>query len=213
MALCVQADIEQRLQWDITAEPEPVITTLIAAAQAHIESEIGRTVESAARAETLNPSSPTLFLQYWPATTITTLTEDGTSLTEGDDFILEDEIALKRVSDGHQINWQTTKLASIAVAYVGGYLAGTHDSELAHLGSVCAEIVARAFRTGAAAAAAPAGVGAGGITSVALEGSDTVTYSTANGETIETGGGLSRFVHLLEDERRQLARYRTPAIA
>jgi hypothetical protein len=80
--------------------------------------------------------------------------------------------------------------------------------ELAHIGSIATEIVARAFRSGAASAAQPAGVGLGGIASVSLAGSDSVTYSTVGGETFALGGGLSRFIQLFEDERRQLAQYR-----
>lgn len=213
MTLCTQADIEQRLQWDITAEPEDVVTSLIAAAQAHIEAAVGRALESDSRSQTFDGGHQILFLEHWPVTAVASVTEDGTALTVDDDYVFYDDGRLIRVSGGHPTRWGTTKLRSIEVAYTGGYLSPTHDRQLAHLGSVCTEIVSRAFRQGAANAAAPAGVGLGGITEVSLDGSDSVQFSNPSAVVAELGGGLTRFVFLLEDEKEQLRNYRTPGIA
>ena len=71
MALCTQLDVEQKLQWDITAEPDTTVTALIADAQAHIEAEVGRPLESAARTETFDADRVALLLKYWPVTTVT----------------------------------------------------------------------------------------------------------------------------------------------
>jgi hypothetical protein len=126
------------------------------------------------------------------------------------DFSFYDNGKLIRVSGGLQILWRPVKLDTVVVAYTGGYLAGhdeMHDMALEDLGSLCAEVVARAFRKGAASAAIPAGA-AGAVQSVSLSGSDTVTYSTGSGESF-AGGGLTRFVYLEDDERRHLdERYR-----
>lgn len=206
MALCTQLDVEQKLQWDITAEPETVVTALIADAQAHIEAEVGRTLESAVRQETFDGGSWVHFLKHFPVTAVTAVTEDGTSLTVATDVLWYERGKLLRASNGRQTYWKTTKLQSIVVDYVGGYLAGTHTTELEHLGSICAEVVARAFRKGADNAVLPAGA-AGAVQSVSLEGSDTVTYATGGGSGTVTGG-LRQFVFLLEDERRQLQKYR-----
>jgi len=213
MTLCTQADIEHRLQWDITAEPDPVVTDLIAAAQGLIEAEAGRTLESAARVEMLDGDYPEIYLTHWPVTSIASVDEDGTTLAVDTDYIFNDDGRLVRVSDGRPKAWATRKLEAIEVTYTGGFLSPNHDSELAHLGSLCTEVVARAFRQGAASAAAPAGVGLGGITQVTLHGSDTVTYATPTGDLATVGGGLTRFLFLFPDEKEQLFKYRNPPVA
>jgi len=212
VTLCTQADVEKRLQWDITAEPEDVVTTLIAAAQALIEAETSRPLESAARAEKFDGHYPEIYLTHWPVTAVASVEEDGTTLTVDEDYLFDESGRLIRVSSGTPKNWQNTKILGVEVTYTGGFLAGTHDSELEHLRSVCTEVVARAFKQGAANAAAPPGVGLGGITEVKLDGSDSVKYASG-GANIELGGGLSRFVFLLGDEKDQLRKYRNPVIA
>ena len=200
MALCTQSDVEQRLQWDITAEPEPVVTNLITAAQSIIESVLGRHVEHATgRTETFDGGPVALFLKHWPVTDVTAVTEDGTSLVEGTDFQWKDNGRIIRItSAGHQRYWNTTKPQSIVVTYDGGYQTGVHDSELNTLSSVCTEMVARAFRRGAANAALPAGA-AGGIQSVTLNDAGTVTYATGSGAAT-VKGGVEQFLLLTDDE-------------
>lgn len=211
MALCDQEDVEFRLQRDLDTDAPSITGTvdgLIADAQAHIEAEVGRELESDDREETFDGGRPTLFLKYWPVTDVTSVTEDGTALTVADDVAWYERGKLIRVVNGRQIYWKTTKKQDITVEYVGGYLTGEHDAELEHLGSICAEMVARAIRKGADAAAVPAGA-AGQVQSVSLEGSDSVTYATAGGSaTIR--GGLTQFVFLEEDEVRQLQVYKPP---
>lgn len=220
MALCTQLDVEQKLQWDVTAEPDSVVTSLIEDAQATIEAEVGRTLESAERVETFDGGTPTLFLRNIPVTGITTVVEDGTSLASTDYMFKPNGRLIRTTTGGYQTNWLTTKPQSIVVTYQGGYVAeesssssssspsylADHAAALQHLGSICSEIVARAFRKGAENAALPAGA-AGGIQSVSLEGSDSVTYATGGGSE-SVSGGLSQFIYLTEDERRQLQRYR-----
>ena len=210
MALCTQLDVEQKLQWDITAEPDTTVTALIADAQALIESHVGRTLESASREETFDGARVAIFLKNWPVTAITSVSEDGTLLTADDDYKFYENGKLIRVStSNYQILWRTRKPQSIVVQYVGGFLAAhneDHDMALEHLGSLCAEVVARAFRKGAANAAIPAGA-SGAVQSIALQGSDSVTYSTGSGESF-AGGGLTSFVYLEEHEMKQLGRYR-----
>lgn len=204
MALCTQLDVEQKLQWDITSEPDAVITALIADAQALIETEIGRTVESASRTETFDGGRWSLFLKWWPVTAVTSVTEDGTLLTVTTEYLWYERGKLIRTAGGYQKAWSNGKPQSIAVVYTGGYLTGTHDMELEALGSLCAEVVARAFKKGADNAALPAGA-SGQIASVTLAGSDSVTYTDSSGATATTGG-VSPFVYLEEDELRQLQR-------
>jgi hypothetical protein len=152
-----------------------------------------------------------LFLRNWPVTAITSVTEDGTVLVADDDYKFYSNGKVIRVApSGYQTVWKALKPQSITIVYEGGYLAGEddyHDLALEHLGSLCAEVVARAFRKGAASAAIPAG-SAGAVQSVSLAGSDTVTYATGSGESF-AGGGLTAFVYLEQHEMDQLGRYRS----
>lgn len=210
MALCTQADVEHKLQWDITAEPDATVTELIADAQAHMEAEVGRPLESASyTGETFDGGRVALLLKNWPVTAVDDVTEDGTSLTVDDDYVWKENGRVLRVTTaGYRTFWRSYKPQSITVDYDGGYLAGTHDSELEHLGSICAEVVARAFRLGAKNAAVPITAGAGGVQSVTLDGRGTISYATDSGTSATLEGGLGQFVFLNEDERRQLERYK-----
>jgi hypothetical protein len=199
-----------RLQWDISAEPDTTITALIADAQALIESHVGRPLEDGPRSEIFDGNRVALFLKFWPVTAITTVTEDAIVLTSADYMLYPNGKVIRTSTTGNQIPWKAYKPQSIQVDYDGGYLAGHddyHDLALGHLGSLCAEVVARAFKKGAANAAIPAG-SAGAVQSVSLSGSDTVTYSTGSGESF-AGGGLTAFVYLEQHEKDQLGRYRS----
>lgn len=210
MALCTQADVEKKLQWDITAEPDPVVASLIADAQALIEGEMGRELESAARQETFDGGRWSLFLTHWPVSAVASVTEDGTVLVLNDDYRWYTTGKVIRVSGTSQISWRSWAAQSVVIDYTGGYLPGT--KELEHLGSICAEVVARAFRKGASNAAIPVGA-TGEIQSISLEGSDSVTYASSSGGTSTiTAGGLNQFVYLEQDEIRQLhlPRYTRP---
>ena len=199
-----------RLQWDISAEPDTTITALIADAQALIESHVGRPLEDGPRSEIFDGNRVALFLKFWPVTAITTVTEDAIVLTSADYKFYANGKLIRTSTTGYQIVWKAYKPQSIEIEYDGGYLAGHddyHDLALEHLGSMCAEVVARAFRKGAANAAIPAG-SAGAVQSVSLTGSDTATFATGSGESF-AGGGLTAFVYLEQHEKDQLGRYRS----
>lgn len=213
MALCDQADVEQKLQWDITAEPDAVVTQHIADAQALIESFIGRTVESAARSETLDGGRVSLFLTAWPVTAVASVTEDGTGLTVDDDYEFYPNGKLIRVSGGYPIAWQTGKARSIVVTYTGGFVSPAHDRQLEHLGSLCAEVVARAFFRGAKTAVAGDSSALAEIQSVGLDGAGSVTYATASGESFQLSGGVMQWIVLEPDEKNQLYKYQGPPFA
>lgn len=203
MALTTQALVEQRLQWDITADPDATVTGLIAAAQDLIEAEFGRPIELANHIETFDGYRVSLWVTHKPIVTVNTLTEDGTALTEGTDFEVYPERGkiIRIFASGYRTYFRAYKPRSIQVDYEGGYQSG--DVRFDAFQNLCTEVVARAFRAGAASAQVPAAAGAGGgIQSVSLAGSDSVTFQSAGGGTMELGGGLSRFVYLLEDEKR-----------
>jgi hypothetical protein len=212
LALCTQLDVEQKLQWDVTAEPDTTVTALIADAQALIESHVGRPLESGTRTDIFDGGRVALFLRTWPVTEITTVTEDGTVLTADDFKWYPNGKVIRTSTTGSQILWKAYKPQSIEVVYEGGYLAATddlHDIALEHLGSLCAEVVARAFRAGAKNAVVPVSAGAGGVQSVTIDGRGTISYATGGGETLTLEGGLGQFIFLNDDERRQLGRYRS----
>lgn len=178
--LCTQADVEHRLQAVFLNQPEPIITALIAAAQGHIEREVGRPVEADDYIETYDaPVGPYLWLTNIPVNTITTVVSDGTPLTALDDYSLKASTGrVGRVANGYYRFWDTYKPQSVVVTYNGGYTTVPLD-----LRDLCANVVARAFQAGAAYAALPAS--AGSIQSLSLEGSDAVEYAP------EAAGGLA----------------------
>lgn len=212
---CTVEDVELRLQ--TTGLDDATVEALIADAQAVMEAEVGRPLESAPRTETFDGGPRTLWLTYTPVTSITSISEDGETLADAD-FLFKSNGRLIRVANGFRRHWATWKPQAITVSYVGGFVAeesesssgsssssgvvdGEHALALAHLRSLCTDIVARAFRKGAEAAAVPASA-AGPIQSVSLEGSDTVTYATG-------GVGLFRqFVYIEDNEKDELARYK-----
>lgn len=211
MALCTQLDVEQRLQRDLTTNAPVIAGTvdgLIADAQATIEGEAGRTLESAGRVQTFDGGIFDLFLSAWPVTAVASVVEDGVTLTT-DDFLFYENGRLIRMSGDRQTVWKTRKPQSIVVDYTGGFVVGTHDQELEHLGALCADVAARALIKAFEQAATSDGA-AGPIQSISLEGSDTVTYATG-GAFIS--GELRRFVALEDDEKHQLGRYKSLLVA
>ena len=172
MALATQTDVEQRLQIDFTNPTDPTVASLIAAAQGHIEREVGRPVEAADYTETFDgPYGPYLWLSKPPVNTITSVTSDGAVLVVAVDYYLVSATGkLGRVRDGFYRHWDSFQPQSVVVVYNGGYTTVPLD-----LRDICANVAARAFQSGAAYAALPAtGVA---IRSVSLDGSDSVEYS------------------------------------
>lgn len=206
MALCTQTDVEQRLQIDFTNNADPVCAVLIAAVQGHIEREVGRAVEAAARVETLDwPPGSYLWLKWTPVNSITSVVVDGTTLTAVTDYIFDSVTGrLARVSSGYLTGWSVYKPASVVVTYNGGYATVPLD-----LRDLCANVAARAFQTGAAYAALPAG--SDGISQEGI-GDYSVTYFD------RAAGGLAtmdvtRPVQLTPEEIDICRYYRHPAIA
>lgn len=212
MALATQADVQTRATVTFTLNPDPFIADLLVDAQAMIESRLGRAAESASYTETYDPGYPTVFLRHWPVTDVAAVTVDGTALVVADDVVWYPDGRINRASDGLVTSWGTWKRQSVVVEYTGGYLSPDHDRYLNHLGSLVAEMVGRAFRQAIDWAATPEGAGA--IQSIALEGSDTVTYATGGGDVgsvpVEAVG---RFLALLDSERRELDSYRGLVVA
>lgn len=207
--LCSQTDVEMRLQINLGTDPDPVCAALIAAAQGHIEREVGRPVEADDYTELFDgPRGAYLWLTNTPVNSIASIEVDGVALVVATDVYFTAYGKVGRVSAGNPTTWGTYKPNIVEVTYNGGYATVPLD-----LRDLCANVAARAFKEGAAYAALPTGAGGGGIVSVSLDGSDSVQYGEGG-----PGGGLAtasvtRPVQLTEEEIEICRHYRNPSIA
>lgn len=86
MTLCTEANVEAIVQEDI---PDGDIDDLITLVSGYLEGYIGRTFDDGntiTHNATAGPAASAIFLPHWPLTSVTTVTEDGTILTAGDDY-------------------------------------------------------------------------------------------------------------------------------
>ncbi len=197
MTLCVQADVERFLQIDVTAEPEAQVTYLIENAGALIETYLDRVIEEGPITNELHDGDRgnLIRLAQWPVTIpLTTVIEDGTTLVEGTDYVAYEDGRVYRGSNTLAANWGFGRRI-IDVDYTAGYSTVPFD-----IRDVCARMVARAFQAGAAYANAP--VGAEGIKSLSLDGSDSVEYRDAVADVAMAA------MPMLMEEQHALSRYR-----
>ena len=121
MALCSASDVEQFLQVDLNSTVEASVTnTFIPYVDAAIKRFLGYDVEQATYTEVFDGAEQTdLFLRHLPIASITSVTEDGNTLTEGNegDYVYYDNGRLRRVV----VRWSGVKPKNISVTYVGGY--------------------------------------------------------------------------------------------
>ncbi len=185
MTLAVQADVEQFLQVDVTAEPSIVVTMLLENASGLVESFVGRDLEETTRTEDYDlPDGSVLVLRNAPVTTLTsvTLNGPGTVLVADTDFVLKAKAGqlIRTNSDRRPVRWNRSGalvMNEVEVVYDAGY-DFTIDPLLERNARVARDtttrIVARAFQAAAAYAALPAGADA--IKKITLIGSDSVEY-------------------------------------
>lgn len=205
MALCTQAQVEQRLQIDFTVDPDPVVAELIAAATGHIERIAERSLEAAVREEVFDPpSTPNLWLTHTPVAVTSTSTPfavevDGTPLAS-DQYSVDPQTGrLTRVINGRPRSWSEYKVQSITVDYRGGYETVPYDIQ-----DICARMVARAFQAGAAYAALP--TSSASVNSVDIEGAGSVEYNEASGD-------VSTSAFLTAEELETIKYYRNGYLA
>ena len=121
MALCSVSDVEQFLQIDLNSTVESSVTnTFIPYVDAAIQRYLGHDVEQATYTETFDGNEQQdLFLRHVPVASITSITEDGNTLTEGNesDYVYYENGRLRRIV----IRWSGIKPKNIVVTYVGGY--------------------------------------------------------------------------------------------
>lgn len=199
MALATFTDVENLLGGADTGD-DALIANLIGYAQSAIEEFVGRTLEDGAVSGEIHdgPGNDVVLLQRWPITTTSgvAITEDGTALVNGTDFVAYTDGRVRRIAaGGYGIPW-TDKPAAISASYSGGYV--TVPGEITQ---ICARMAARAYQAGQAYADAPAG--SAGIRQVTLAGSDSMTFGTAVSMDVTRAA-----VILLDDERMALRRYR-----
>ena len=121
MALCSVSDVEQFLQIDLNSTVEASVTnTFIPYVDAAIKRYLGHDVEQATYTETFDGNEQQdIFLRHVPIASITSVTEDGNTLTQGNenDYVYYDNGRLRRIG----IRWSGIKFKNISVTYVGGY--------------------------------------------------------------------------------------------
>lgn len=121
MALCSVSDVEQFLQIDLNSTVEASVTnTFIPYVDSAIKRFLGYDVEQATHTETFDGNEQQdLFLRHVPIASITSVTEDGNTLTQGneDDYVYYDNGRLRRIV----VRWSGIKPKNISITYVGGY--------------------------------------------------------------------------------------------
>lgn len=86
MTLCTEANVEAIVQEDI---PDGAIDDLITLVSGYLEGYIGRTFDDGnpiTHNATAGAGDAVIFLPHWPLTAVTSVTEDGDTLTAGDDY-------------------------------------------------------------------------------------------------------------------------------
>lgn len=209
MALATIAQFEQFHQVDITNDADTAVQLLLDLATGVIESYVGRTFALTSYSETYShPRGAAITLNHAPideTTNAVTVTDDGTLLTVSDDYLVRLRSAqIVRVdSGGYPTRWVLNKRKpdAIAVTYDAGWdlTTTTHPTPLTAR-QICLQVAGRAFWSAATVAKIPAA--ALGVSSVKLEGSDSVTYNT------DTIMSAINKVALIDEDRATLATLR-----
>lgn len=146
MPLCALTDVEAILQNNITNPVDPMAVALLELASASIEGEVGRDLEATAYTGLLRTmaagNNGVLLADHWPLASIESVTEDGTLLVDGTDFIADLEIgAITRISSSGAATPWDHSFAGIDLDYTA-LVPGIARSE-------CARLTAEAFIGGA----------------------------------------------------------------
>lgn len=208
MTLATQADVEKLLQVDFGADPDASVAQYLAQADAMIASYCGQklTWESGI-VDTWSAESnePVRVLSRFPITAVTSVVEDDVTLTVDDEYVWSAKNGtIRRVSGSFDWVWSTYVNANV-VTFSAGYGTGApspYDDVPDDLVLVAAGLAASLFRHGAAWAAH--GVD-GPVKSIALDGSDTITYDTSQANAESSNASAPT---LTEGQKMLLAPYR-----
>lgn len=174
MTLALQADVQKTIHSVFTNQPEPVITYLLEGATQAINTYVDRQLEEDTYTNELYDVAwgrTLIQLRQYPVTAVTAVIENLVALVEGTSYQFYSNGMLARISGRLERRWQNGRKI-VDVSYTAGYAAADvpHD-----IRNICAAIVARHFEAGAAYAATPTATG--NVTSVQLDGSDSIGYA------------------------------------
>ena len=199
MTLAVQADVQKTLHSVFTNQPESVVTYLLEGATAAINTFVNRELEEATYTNELYDSTwgrTMLQLRQYPVTAVAEVKENSIVLVEGEGFQWYPKGHLARINGTRERRWFVGRKI-IDVTYTAGYALADIPADVRN---IAAAIAIRHFRAGADYAATPNASGA--ITSVALDGSDSIDY--ADDPKMASVG----YVEMLTDtEKIALSRY------
>lgn len=123
MAFSTAADVESYTQINFDSDIETHLTNnLIPFVDASIEQYVGYTLTHGTKTETFTgDQTKEIFLRHLPIRSITSVVEDGITLTQGNesDFVFYDSGRLRRLGK----RWSYAKEQNIVVTYVSGYTA------------------------------------------------------------------------------------------
>ncbi len=123
MAFSTAADVESYTQINFDSSIETHLTNnLIPFVDAAIEQYVGYTLTHGTKTETFTgDQTKEIFLRHLPVHSITSVVEDGITLTEGNesDFVFYGSGRLRRLGK----RWSYAKEQNIVVTYVSGYTA------------------------------------------------------------------------------------------
>ena len=123
MAFCTAADVENYVQFPLSSDLETHLTNnIIPLVEAAIKEYVGYDVDQATQTETFTGDQTNdIFLSHLPVNSITSIVEDGTTLTEGneEDFVKYVNGRVTRLGT----RWSYAKPLNIVVTYNAGYYA------------------------------------------------------------------------------------------
>ena len=121
MALCAVGDVESIIGVDLSSTLESTVTnSLIPFADQIIKTYLGYDIEVGDKTETLfGDNLREIVLKHIPVNSIASITEDGNSLTEGNesDYVFHDNGRVERVLG----RWSGAKPKNITITYNAGY--------------------------------------------------------------------------------------------
>lgn len=121
MALCTVGDVETILGIDLSSTLESTVTnSLIPFADQIIKTYLGYDIEVGDQSETtFGGNNREIILKHIPVNSITSITEDGNSLTEGNenDFVFHSNGRVERVLG----RWSGAKPKNVVISYNAGY--------------------------------------------------------------------------------------------
>lgn len=125
---CTQDDVEKYMNITFTSNPDGTVALFITRVSAHIDRLCNRDFSphtgEVEKHDGKGQGHNSILLKYHPVTAITSLTEDGDSLTEDDNYVWYDDGRVIKVSSGYEDADETywkEKRKSIEVTYNHGY--------------------------------------------------------------------------------------------